>query len=63
MGTNVGIVDRLLRVVLGAALIYWAYINYPEQWWAWIGVVPVLTALAGYCPAYGLIGIKTSRNA
>ncbi len=63
MSTNVGTVDRILRIIVGAALIYWAYTNSPDQWWAWIGVVPILTALVGYCPAYSILGIKTCRTA
>jgi Protein of unknown function (DUF2892) len=60
---NVGTVDRILRIIVGAVLIFWAYTNYPDQWWAWIGVVPILTAFAGYCPAYSIIGLKTCRSA
>lgn len=58
MSKNVGTVDRILRVIVGAALIAYALYN-PDAWWGWIGVVPVLTALVGICPAYSLIGLKT----
>lgn len=62
MSTNVGGLDRLLRVIVGVALIalalgYWPGV--PAKTWAWIGVVPLLTAVLGWCPAYNLIGLNT----
>ena len=29
------------------------------QWWGWIGVVPLLTAFVGFCPAYRILGLST----
>ncbi|ABE38499.1 YgaP family membrane protein [Rhodopseudomonas pseudopalustris] len=57
MTVNVGMIDRLLRAIVGAGLIYWALTGGPI--WAWVGVVPLLTAAIGFCPAYTLLGIKT----
>jgi hypothetical protein len=57
MTTNVGLIDRALRAIVGLALIGWALSGGPV--WAWIGVVPLLTAGIGFCPAYTLLGIKT----
>jgi Protein of unknown function (DUF2892) len=57
MSANVGMIDRLLRAVVGIGLIYWALTGGPI--WAWIGVVPLLTAAIGFCPAYTLFGIRT----
>ncbi|HQT67897.1 MAG: hypothetical protein B7Z78_04015 [Rhodospirillales bacterium 20-60-12] len=64
MVQNEGMIDRGLRVVVGAALII-AAATHELGWWAYIGVVPLLTGLAGNCPAYGLLGINTcpSRKA
>lgn len=62
MSMNVGGIDRALRIVVGLALIALAlgYIpNVPAQVWGWIGVVPLLTALVGYCPAYSIVGLNT----
>lgn len=62
MSTNVGTIDRVLRIVVGLALIALAlgYIpGYAPQKWGWIGVVPLLTALIGYCPAYSIFGMNT----
>jgi hypothetical protein len=63
MTKNVGPVDRLLRVVLGLVLIAFAVpVGFPAvgwNWVGWIGVVPILTALVGFCPAYRLVGLST----
>ena len=57
MTINVGLIDRALRALIGLALIGWALTGGPV--WAWIGVVPLLTAAIGFCPAYTLLGIRT----
>ncbi len=57
MKTNVGSIDKILRIVAGIALIAWALTGGPV--WAWIGVVPLATGLLGSCPAYWLLGIST----
>ena len=57
MKANVGGIDRILRIVVGLALIAWALLGGPI--WAWIGVVPLGTALIGFCPLYPLIGMNT----
>ena len=55
---NMGTIDRVLRIVVGLALISIVFIG-PQTPWGWIGVVPLATALMGYCPLYSLLGIKT----
>jgi hypothetical protein len=57
MKTNMGSVDRIVRGVAGVGLIGWALMGGPV--WAWIGVVPLGTALMGWCPAYVPFGIST----
>ncbi len=58
MKQNVGKIDKIIRVIAGIALIALAVSGYFTPW-GWIGVVPLVTALAGWCPAYSLFGIKT----
>lgn len=58
MSKNVGTVDRALRIVVGLALVGLAATGV-IGWWGWIGVVPLGTALVGWCPAYALLGMKT----
>jgi hypothetical protein len=57
MNANVGTIDRGLRALVGLALIAWALTGGPV--WAWVGVVPLLTAAIGFCPAYTLFGFNT----
>jgi hypothetical protein len=55
MGKNVGTVDRVLRIVAGVILIALVFVG-PQTPWGWIGVIPIATALIGWCPAYRLLG-------
>jgi hypothetical protein len=56
--TNVGSLDRLLRVVAGAALIV-ATLAGLIGVWGWVGVVPLATGLLRTCPVYSLLGLNT----
>jgi len=60
MKTNMGTADRAIRVIAGVILIALVFIG-PQTAWGWIGLVPLLTALAGTCPAYSLLGINTCK--
>ena len=62
MMKNVGGVDRMLRVVVGLALIA-ATVTGLLPVWGWIGVVPLATGVAGWCPAYLPFGVKTCKTA
>ena len=57
MTSNVGGIDKVLRIAVGLALIAWALMGGPV--WAWIGVVALATGLFNTCPAYYLLGINT----
>ena len=57
MKANMGGIDRIVRGAAGIGLIAWALTGGPV--WAWIGVVPLLTAAIGWCPAYLPFGIST----
>ena len=54
---NAGSIDRILRIVVGLAVIGWGV--YAQNWWGAVGAVPLFTGLIGWCPAYTLFGIKT----
>lgn len=60
MTTNEGGVDRILRIIVGAVLIGLTLAGQIGVW-GWIGVLPLATGLIGWCPAYGLLGIKTCK--
>ncbi len=57
MTKNIGSLDRLARAALGIALMAWALLGGPV--WAWIGLVPLLTAGLSFCPVYTLFGLRT----
>ena len=56
---NVGSIDRAIRIIAGLALVGLAYTQTLGVW-AWIGVIPLVTGIIGWCPAYKLVGINTS---
>lgn len=65
MTTNESRLDRTLRVIVGLVLIAWALGCYPgyQSPWGWVGMIPLVTGLAGYCPVYQVLGIDTSHRA
>lgn len=58
MKSNVGGIDKILRIVVGAALIALAAMGQIGVW-GYIGVVPLLTGLFNFCPVYPPLGINT----
>ena len=57
---NVGTVDRVIRIVVGVALIA-ASVSGSIGAWGWIGVVPLATGLFRVCPAYLPFGLSTCQ--
>lgn len=55
---NEGTLDRGIRVVLGLAVLSLAFIG-PHTPLGYLGAVPLLTGLIGFCPAYRLLGLST----
>jgi hypothetical protein len=60
MKANVGGIDKVLRIAFGAAFITWALLGGPV--WAWIGVLPLVTGVMNFCPAYGIFGFNTCKT-
>jgi len=60
MKSNVGGTDRIIRVILGVGII--AIGIYFKSWLGVIGVVPILTAAMGWCPAYIPFGISSCQK-
>jgi hypothetical protein len=58
MPRNEGVVDRALRIILGLVLIALVFFG-PQTAWGWLGLVPLLTGLVGFCPLYRIVGIST----
>ena len=61
MKTNVGSVDRTIRIVLGLALIGLTVTGNIGMW-GWLGVVPLATGAIGWCPPYAIFGISTCKT-
>lgn len=57
MKKNLGTLDRTLRIILGLGLIVWGVMTH--NWLGAIGVIPLLTAIIGFCPAYCPLSINT----
>lgn len=58
MQANVGTLDRIARAIIGVVLIALVFVG-PQTPWGWIGLVPLATAVIGWCPAYRLFGLRT----
>ena len=58
MKCNVGGIDRVLRIAIGALLVALAASNV-VGWWGWLGLIPMATGLFRFCPAYPLLGINS----
>lgn len=58
MKTNVGTVDRVIRIVAGLVLIALVFVG-PQTPWGWIGIVPLVTGLISNCPLYSILGLST----
>ncbi len=56
--TNEGTADRVIRVVLGLALLSITMVG-PKTPWGYMGLVPLATGILGFCPLYRLVGINT----
>ncbi|WP_415182576.1 DUF2892 domain-containing protein [Phaeovulum sp.] len=59
--SNVGGIDRILRIVVGLALIAGFFV-YPQASYRWlflIGILPLLTGLMGSCLMYSVLGFNT----
>lgn len=63
MQKNIGTADRIVRIVVGIALLAFASgLVSPDTGWnwiGWIGIVPLLTALVRFCPAYTIFGVSS----
>jgi hypothetical protein len=55
---NEGSFDRFFRVIVGLAILSLVFFG-PKTAWGYIGLVPLITGLVGYCPAYQLLGLNT----
>lgn len=60
MKCNVGGFDRIARIVVGLALVAFAFFG--NQPWAYLGIIPLVTGLFKFCPLYPIFGISSACN-
>lgn len=61
MKSNVGGIDRVLRIVSGLVLLGLTLAGQIGVW-GWVGIVPLATGALGWCPPYSLLGINTCKT-
>ena len=61
MKTNVGGIDKVARIILGAVLVGCGFAGIGTPW-TFVGIVPLLTGLMGWCPLYPILGISSCRK-
>jgi hypothetical protein len=61
MKINIGMVDRTVRIIAGVALLCLVFVG-PQTPWGLVGLVPLLTGLFRWCPAYSLLDITTRKE-
>ena len=63
MKANVGGADKTLRIIVGLAVLSLVFIlEGSARWWGLVGLLPLLTGITGYCPAYMPFGISTCKS-
>jgi len=61
MSKNIHNIERVIRVLLGLAILSLVFIG-PKSYWGLIGILPIITGLVGWCPPYQLLGISTCKK-
>ncbi len=62
MNKNVGSADKIIRLVLGVALLGLLLTDSPYKMWGLVGIVPIATALINFCPLYAIFGLRTNKG-
>ena len=60
MKKNIGNIERIVRVIAGIAILSLTFIG-PQSLWGLLGILPLATGLAGWCPPYAMLGISTCK--
>jgi len=65
---NVGMIDRVIRIILGITLLYLFVVNMVAAPWSYlvalIGLILLVTGVIGTCPLYSILGMNTlGKNA
>ena len=57
---NVGKIDKSIRLIIGVVIAMLGL--YYQSWWGFLAIIPILTAIFGFCPVYVLFKINTCKN-
>ena len=60
MKCNVGKTDKIIRIILGLLIAATGIVF--KSWWGLIGIIPLLTAVVGWCPLYVPFNLSTSKT-
>ena len=58
MNKNEGFIDRTLRILIGVLLLAMVFIG-PQTFWGYVGLIPLITGLVGFCPLYKIFGLSS----
>ncbi len=61
MRVNESGMERVVRVLAGLIILSLVFVG-PQSWWGLIGLVPLVTGLAGNCPVYSILGVSTCKK-
>ena len=61
MKQNVHNIERIVRIIVGLAIISLVFIG-PKSAWGWLGLIPLATGAIGWCPPYALFGFSTYKK-
>ncbi|MBW2296543.1 MAG: DUF2892 domain-containing protein [Deltaproteobacteria bacterium] len=61
MKNNIGNIERIVRIVVGLAILSLTVVG-PQSPWGLIGIVPLSTGIIGWCPPYAMLGISTCKK-
>jgi sulfite exporter TauE/SafE len=57
MKSNVGNLDRILRIIAGIVIIGLGLLY--QSWWGVVGIIPLATGFIRWCPAYSIFHISS----
>ncbi len=60
MEKNIGNVERVIRLVLGIALLSLVFVG-PQTPWGWLGLVLIGTSAISFCPIWRIFKINTCK--
>lgn len=60
MNNNIGGMDKIVRLMGGTGML--AIGVYYQNWWGVVGLIPLVTALVGFCPLYPILGLNTNNK-